>query len=213
MTPDSPTRIATNSHDFEKVRKCRACDLYLNQIPVLDVTKNSSVFWVGLSSVMFTEEEIKLPLSPNTKSGSLIHEIEEPFLDTISFYKTNIVKCLPLLNDKIRYPSKKEIEKCYPNFIDEIEELKPKIVFLLGKIVSDFILNKIFIKSYHLDETFNYQSYLFEGIVYIPIHHPSFILVYRRKRVVDYINGISNNLRNLLVMDKCEGVSQTFQTA
>jgi uracil-DNA glycosylase len=213
MTTDPPTKFVTKSHDFEKVRKCRACDLYLNQFPVLDITKSSNVFWVGLSSVMFTEEEIKLPLSPNTRSGSLIHEIEEPFQDTVSFYKTNIVKCLPLLNDKIRYPSKREIEKCYPNLLDEIKELKPKIVFLLGKIVSDYVLNEIFIKSYLLDDTFNYQSYLHEGIVYIPIHHPSFILVYRRKQVVDYINGISNHLRNLLIMDQRESISKVFQTA
>ena len=92
-------------------RRCKACGLYLNQLPVLDKGKKSNVFWVGLSSVLITDEDEKIPLSPFTKTGALISQIEDPFRNDISFYKTNVVKCLPLMNNKIRYPLKHEMEK------------------------------------------------------------------------------------------------------
>ena len=41
-------------------RRCNACGLYLNQLPVLDKSKRSNVFWVGLSSVLITDEDEKV---------------------------------------------------------------------------------------------------------------------------------------------------------
>jgi len=114
---------------------CKSCGLYLNQLPVLDNKKTANIFWVGLSAVQFNEEEEKRPLSSNTRSGALIEEIERPFTNEISFYKTNIVKCLPLKENKIRYPLEHEMEKCFPNFEIELAEQNPSIVFLLGKQV------------------------------------------------------------------------------
>jgi DNA polymerase len=173
-------------------RKCKACGLYLNQLPISDNRKASSIFWVGLSSVLITGTDEQIPLSPHTKSGALISSIEEPYLNDISFYKTNIVKCLPLINDKIRYPLKHEMEKCFPNLTDEIEELKPKTIFLLGKQVAKFVLMKNSIHSFSLDEGYNYKSYNVNGINYVPVHHPSYILVYRRKYMNNYIDGITS---------------------
>lgn len=172
-------------------RRCKACGLYLNQLPVFDRQKKSSVFWVGLSSVLITEEEIKQPLSPFTRSGALIEEIEKPYINKISFYKTNIVKCLPLNNNKIRYPFKHEMEKCFPNLQEEIKILKPKVIFLLGKQVADFIYNKLNQRDFSLNENFKYDSIILDGIKYVPIHHPSYILVYKRKYIKEYINGIN----------------------
>jgi uracil-DNA glycosylase len=178
---------------------CKACGLYLNQLPILDESKKSNIFWVGLSSVLITEEDEKMPLSPFTKSGALISKIEKPFLDEISFYKTNVVKCLPLNNNKIRYPLKHEMEKCYPNLVYEIETLKPNIIFLLGKQVSQFVLEKNFHTSFSLNDDFNYNSFIFGNVLYVPVHHPSFILVYKRKFIEEYIKGISAFFQDITV--------------
>lgn len=186
--------------DTRNRRICKACGLYLNQLPVLDERKSSNIFWVGLSSVLITEEDEKIPLSKHTRSGALIGKIEEPFLDDITFYKTNVVKCLPLLNDKIRYPLKHEMEKCFPNLVDEIEALKPAIIFLLGKQVAQFVLGKHSYNSFTLNDDFKYESYLINDIVYIPVHHPSYILVYKRKFIENYINGISSFFKKIQVL-------------
>lgn len=193
MTTDNSVFITKNR------RICKACGLYLNQLPVFDKEKSSSIFWVGLSSVLISEGDEKIPISPSTKSGALIRKIESPFLNDISFYKTNVVKCLPLSNDRIRYPFKHEMEKCYPNLIDEINALNPTIIFLLGKQVAQFVLRKHSIDSFTLDGQFNYESYPINDTIFVPVHHPSFILVYRRKYIDDYIKGISSFFHEILV--------------
>ena len=184
--------------DINKRRKCKACGLYLNQLPVLDKRKKSNIFWVGLSSVLISDEDEKQPLAPNTKSGALINSIEKPFENEISFYKTNVVKCLPLANNKIRYPLKHEMEKCYPNLVDEILALKPSIIFLLGKQVANFVLSKHSRKIISLNDDFNYEYIEINNILYVSVHHPSFILVYRRKWIDNYKNGISKFFEDIL---------------
>ena len=182
-----------------KRKKCNSCGLYLNQLPVFDKQKLSSIFWVGLSAVQFSENEEKMPLSPITRTGALIHDIEQPYLNDISFYKTNIVKCLPLFNSKVRYPIKHEMEKCYPNLEDEIEILKPTLIFLLGKQVGTFVLDKFSKKIVFLRDDFNYEVFLINEITYVPVHHPSYILVYKRKYILDYIKGIQSLFEKSLI--------------
>jgi DNA polymerase len=172
------------------MRNCQKCDLCKNQQPLIQTfSNNADIFWVGLSAVKTTNRS-DTPLSQNTNSGKLIHSIEF-VLPNVSFYKTNIVKCLPLKNDKIRYPSISEMKNCYFHFETEIKKFNPKIIFLLGKQVKDFVLNNHKIKA-SLDNNFNYSSHFFEGNMYIPIHHPSFILVYKRKKLSDYMQSIEN---------------------
>jgi uracil-DNA glycosylase len=169
---------------------CRACGLYLNQKPIYDEAEKSHVFWVGLSAVQFHEDEHKQPLAPSTSSGSLIRQIELPFKKDIFFYKTNLVKCVPLKNDKIRYPLQHEIEKCFPNFEVELEELNPTIVFLLGKQVANFVIGKVSDEQVSLSQDFIYRGIKVGDTLYVPVHHPSFILVYKRKQLNQYIDGI-----------------------
>lgn len=171
-------------------KTCKSCGLHIFQEPIFDNFKKSHIFWVGLSAVWFDEGEEKLPLSPNTASGSLVHSIEAPFLTKFSFYKTNLVKCVPLNNDKIRYPLAHEMDKCFSNFEWELEHLSPKTVFLLGKQVSDFVLKKFGLPKTSLDENFHYEVLNVGNIKFVPIHHPSYILVYKRKNLQQYIVGL-----------------------
>ncbi len=197
---ESAKTVKKSSTDTTEIRKCRACGLHLNQLPVIDETKMSNVFWVGLSSVLITNEEDQIPLSPSTKSGALIESIEKPYKQHLSFYKTNVVKCLPLsnLNNKIRYPLKNEMEKCYPNLEFEIKALRPSILFLLGKQVANFVLNKHSKKISSFDNEFDYKSFVLDGIHYVPIHHPSFMLVYKRSHIDRYKLGISKYFEEIL---------------
>lgn len=184
-----------------KSKICKACGLYLNQLPVLDKLKTSHVFWVGLSAVQFDEGIEGQPLSPYTRSGALIENIETPLRNKISFYKTNLVKCLPLKEGKIRYPLEHEMEKCFPNFEFELNELSPSIVFLLGKQVATFIMKKMGVKEVALSENFKYESFQINDMTFIPIHHPSYILVYKRKFLNKYIKSLQSICKHALVLE------------
>lgn len=171
---------------------------------MLDVVQNSHIFWVGLSAVQFDEGIKQLPLSPITRSGALIDSIESSLRDHISFYKTNIVKCLPLKDGKIRYPLEHEMEKCFPNFQFELDVLNPSVVFLLGKQVATFVMKKMGIKEVSLSENFKYNPIEINGTFFVPIHHPSYILVYKRKLLNFYIKNIQSICKRLAVSDlKC----------
>lgn len=175
------------------LKVCKACGLYLNQLPVLDFLKYSNIFWVGLSAVQFDEGVEHLPLSPSTRTGALISTIEEPLKDEISFYKTNLVKCVPLKDDgKIRYPIEHEMEKCFPNFQFELDTLNPAVVFLLGKQVSTFVMKKLGVKEISLPENFKYKPIEVNGTFFLSIHHPSYILVYKRNQLQNYIKNIQS---------------------
>lgn len=175
---------------------CKTCGLYLNQLPVLDFLKNSHIFWVGLSAIQFDEGIEQLPLSPTTRTGALISTIEETLKTEISFYKTNLVKCVPLKDDgKIRYPIEHEMEKCFPNFQFELDALNPSVVFLLGKQVATFVMKKMGVKGITFPENFKYKPIEVNNTFFVPIHHPSYMLVYKRKQLNAYISSIQSICR------------------
>ncbi|MCE5175474.1 MAG: uracil-DNA glycosylase family protein [Bacteroidales bacterium] len=173
---------------MEAIVSCKRCDLCKNQTPLIQECSKADIFWVGLSAVKISDGQ-DIPLSPNTNTGKLIHSIEF-FFQNKSFYKTNLVKCLPLANNKIRYPSAKEMTCCVSHLKDEIQSFKPKLIFLLGKQVATFVLREFGVMDYTLDEDFDYSSYSFGNTLFVPIHHPSFILVYKRKRLQEYIKSV-----------------------
>jgi uracil-DNA glycosylase family 4 len=187
-----------------KNKRCRACGLYIHQQPLFAKQMAAEVFWVGLSAVQIGEGEESLPLAENTRTGSLIQQIEKPFVSRMSFYKTNLVKCVPLKNGKIRYPSLTEMGKCFPNLENEISALQPSVVFLLGKQVATFVIGSKDHLDFGLNEDFEYEPICLGGIHYIPVHHPSYVLVYKRKRLDEYITNIRRLFSALIVKQKCQ---------
>lgn len=180
---------------LNSINKCKSCNLCKNQAPLIDSKREGDVFWVGLSSVKIKDNLFQeKPLSPKTNTGKLIAEIENN-ISSLNFYKTNIVKCLPLRNGKIRYPSQEEMSVCYKNLQYELTELKPKVVFMLGKQVSDFITLKLGDTKEFLGNNFEYKPYKMGTITFVPIHHPSYILIYKRKKIKHYIKAISTMIQ------------------
>ncbi len=106
-----------------------------------------------------------------------------------------MVKCVPLMEDKIRYPIDEEMERCFPNFETELSELQPRTVFLLGKQVSKFVFKKLKKQVPDLDENFRYTTTKIDGINFISVHHPSYILIYKRKSLDSYIKNIQGLFR------------------
>lgn len=194
--------------DTQSSKACRSCGLCKNQPPLLEKKNNANVFWVGLSAVKIPMNEDSVPLSIQTNTGSIINQIELNVKNSATFYKTNLVKCLPLSKDKIRYPKTSEMEQCYPFLQREINLFKPNIVFLLGKQVGSFILKKYGEHEPYFESSFKYTEYSFNNFTFFPIHHPSYIFVYKRKRILDYITAVSS----LITMKINESGSQFHLT-
>ncbi len=171
-------------------KACKSCGLSIYQGPAFDQFKKSNIFWVGLSAVQFEKGQKKLPLSPLTASGALIHSIESPLKRQFSFYKTNLVKCAPIQDNRVRYPVAHEMEKCFPNFEWELNFLQPSTVFLLGKQVSDFISKKFGLPPASLRNDYRYNVLQIGQIRFIPIHHPSYMLVYKRRFLKQYTDSL-----------------------
>lgn len=181
---------------IEQIRKCQKCGLCFNQKPLLDTERECQIFWVGLSAKK-TVSDVEIPLSPETNTGMLIQKIEKMCKD-INTYKTNLVKCLPLTEQqKLRYPNKREIDSCFENLLSEIYTMSPKIVFLLGEKVYSSVGKHLKIEFEKWDD-FQYHYTEFKGTYYVPIHHPSYIYVYQRKRMNEYIEGVEKIINQLL---------------
>lgn len=180
---------------IEQIRKCQKCGLCFNQKPLLDKEKNSQVFWVGLSAKKMSSAN-EIPLSPETNTGKIIQKIEG-ICNGISTYKTNLVKCLPLTEQqKLRYPNMREIDCCFEHLISEIHEMSPKIVFLLGEKVYSSVGKHLKIEFEKWDG-FKYRYREYKGVYYIPIHHPSYIYVYKRRHVEEYIESVAKIINYL----------------
>ena len=175
---------------LNNIKKCRKCNLYINQLPLLDKKDSCDVMWVGLSAKKVDDIDKNYPLEENTNSGLLIKEIED-ILPSLNYYKTNLVKCLPLDNKgKIRYPSTNEMNKCISNLLFEIEVMNPKIIFLLGNNVYNFISKYIEKNNIKLNLPIKY------------IEHPSYIYVYKKKYKDNYIEKVINEIKKVINMNK-----------
>lgn len=164
---------------LEEISKCKKCKLCKNQRPLLDKNNSCDIMWVGLSAKKVEDINKTIPLCNDTNSGKIIEKIENK-LNDFKFYKTNLVKCLPLdKNNKLRYPTMEEMNSCIENLLLEINNYKPKIIFALGRKTYNFI-HKYFANN-NIDTS---------NIYYI--EHPSYIYIYKRKYIDDYMEKIKN---------------------
>lgn len=181
---------------IEAIRNCSKCDLCENQEPLMDSCLECQVFWVGLSAKKVTGDN-EYPLSASTNTGKIISDVEEKCIG-VKCYKTNLVKCVPLdEKQKLRYPNKIEINTCFSHLENEIEELAPRIVFLLGDKVASAVSHHFSIEFSKWDE-FEYSYTEYKGTYLIPVHHPSYVYVYKRKQMDIYINSLTNLVQQLL---------------
>lgn len=122
---------------------------------------------IGLSN----KKEME-PFDSSTPSGKIIDKI----IDRVDgeFYKLNLVPYAPLdKNGKLRYPNLSEIKMEIPNLKKRINEIHPDLIIGFGSIVG-----KELKKIKEFDNKLIIEK------------HPSYIYVYQRKELKQYINHI-----------------------
>ena len=154
-------------------------------------TEKEWVFFVWLSHKLAKDGTVLDAFCNSTASWKIITWISSQYREQF-IYKTNLVQWVPLdKNKKIRYPNKNEKEEWMKFLLDKINTLKPKLVFLFWKQVSDFVIN-------HLKTTkINEHEYQYWSTVFILVDHPSYIAVYKKKDLEKYTSFISNKINTL----------------
>lgn len=181
---------------LNEIENCQKCDICKLQKPLIEKgIEKADVMWIGLSATLSNQKSFR-PLSPDTPTGKIISMIEDKCLcngNDISFYHTNAVKCTPYdeKTSRLRYPNNLEMGNCFQYLADEIHIISPTLVFLLGIKVSGFIAGKLGI-SFGKITNYGYRTVTYDGIQYIPIHHPSYINIYKRGEIKEYTDAVTD---------------------
>lgn len=157
--------------------------------------RKAAVMFIGLSAKPDTND-----LCPTTNTGKLIGMIEQRIASELGIYRTNAVKCAPLDGaGKLRYPTEAEMLSCLPSLRDEIRTVSPRIIVPLGGQVAKFLLRQIGDGTPFagFGPDFSYETYSLPFGHAMPIHHPSYVWIYKRKRIEEYVDGVVEGLAEL----------------
>jgi len=160
------------------------------------VNEKPLVFFVGLSAKPNCEH-----LAPETRTGYIIEQIIN-CLPTVTVVKTNLVKTPPIDSaGKLRYPHPNEMKLGWRELQDEITQTHPHLLITLGQQVSFFLRSQMGVQPIkpQLPYDFSSKSYLSQSTSQIlSIHHPSFVYVYRRKEIDNYIKNVVLSVSTLI---------------
>lgn len=178
-------------------RNCQKCLLYKEQEPLMDCCAHADIMVVGLSSKIKKYNDEK-PLDGRTRSGKLMDEFENiAKKHGLSMYRTNIVKCAPLdENKKLRYPNSNEVDSCFDIFIEEVKCVSPRIIVLLGDIVRKAVMRNWDVQINKLEEK-EILITRFEGKELVAVYHPSYVL-----RSTERKNNYSKLLEEIIIHTK-----------
>lgn len=154
------------------------------------------VYFVGLSA-----KPMYGHLAPETRTGYIIEQIIH-HLPSIKTVKTNLVKTPPIDREgNLRYPNPNEMKLGWNELQGEMNQTFPNLLVTLGQQVSFFLRSQMGVQPAkpQLSADFSYQSYFSQSKFYIlSVHHPSFIYVYRRKDIENYVENVVLSILSLI---------------
>ena len=163
-----------NLKDIEKeVQQCKSCPLYIsrNNVVFSDGSNKAKIMLIGEAPGADEDKQGKPFVG---RAGKLLNE----FLKLAGInrnedlYIANTIKCRP---PEKRKNAKEEKEACERFLQAQINTVKPKIIVLCGATAMESFLDKKLKISKVRGEFFeNIKGY--EGIKFIPILHPSYLL-------------------------------------
>ncbi len=154
------------------------------------------VYFVGLSAKPNCEH-----LALETRTGCIVEQIIQ-HLPSVKIVKTNLVKTPPIDHaGNLRYPNPTEMKSGWNELQDEMNRTSPNLLVTLGQQVSFFLRSQMGVQPAKqlLPSDFSYESYLSQSRYNIlSVHHPSFIYVYRRKDIENYVENVVISILTLV---------------
>lgn len=161
-----------------------------------DNSEKPLVYIVGLSAKPNCEH-----LAPDTRTGHIVEQIIY-CLPYVEIVKTNLVRTPPIDQaGKLRYPNQIEMKLGWEELREEMNQTSPNLLVTLGLQVSSFLREQMGVRPTkpRLPTDFSYKAYLSQATSYLlSIHHPSFVFVYRRKHIQNYIENVALSITSLL---------------
>jgi hypothetical protein len=155
------------------------------------------IYFVGLSAKPNCDH-----LSTQTKTGNVIEQIIHGLPDVTSI-KTNLVKNPPLdQRGNLRYPNSFEMERGWEDLQNDMTYMSPNLIVTLGQQVSFFIRTQMGVQPAKplLPTDFSSKTYLSQSEPYLlSVHHPSFVFVYRRNYIENYVNSVIQSISSLVL--------------
>ena len=155
------------------------------------------VYFVWLSAKPMCEH-----LAPETRTGNIIEQIIH-HLPSVRIVKTNLVKTPPIDQaGNLRYPSRNEMNVGWNELQNEMNQRFPDLLVTLGQQVSFFLRSQMGVQPAkpQLPSDFSYKSYLSQSQSNIlSVHHPSFVFVYRRKDIENYVDNVVLSILSLVL--------------
>ena len=160
------------------------------------IDRKPLVYFVGLSAKPMCEH-----LAPETRTGYIIEQIIHQ-LPSIMAVKTNLVKTPPIDREgKLRYPNQNEMKLGWNELQNEMNQTFPNLLVTLGQQVSFFLRSQMGVQPIkpQFPADFSYESCFLQSKSYIlSVHHPSFIYVYRRKNIENYVENVVLSILSLV---------------
>jgi len=104
------------------------------------------------------------------RAGQLLTKIIQAMkFERTEVFITNIVKCRPPNN---RVPHRDEVETCSPYLVEQIKNIRPKVIVTLGKSATDFFVPD----STGGMTAIRGRFYDWRGVPVMPTFHPSYLI-------------------------------------
>ena len=153
---------------YEEIENCQDCELGKHRTKVVpgEGPEKTSLLFIGEAPGWHEDQQGRPFVGP---AGKYLEELLASIkLRREQVYIANVIKCRPPGN---RDPKMEEIEKCEPIFIGQIEIIKPKIIFALGRIAGQTLL-----RSKSSLGALRGKVHDYHGVKLIVSYHPAALL-------------------------------------
>ncbi len=152
-----------------EILRCRKCSLAAERTQAVPGEGNfrAELMFVGEGPGRDEDEQGRPFVG---RAGQLLTKIIQAMkFDRTEVFITNIVKCRPPNN---RVPQRDEVDMCSPYLVEQIKNIRPKVIVTLGKSATDFFVPDSTEKMTAIRGRF----YEWRGIPVMPTFHPSYLI-------------------------------------
>lgn len=124
------SKLSEYKQQWVACTKCELCDGGRSKVVFSDGPETAEIMIVG-EGPGAKEDASGIPFSG--PAGQLLTKaLALAGISRQDCYWTNAVRCWPQVNTKSRVPKKSEMDACKPLLMEEIRQIKPKVILLVG---------------------------------------------------------------------------------